>query len=451
MVIKTCEDYDVIVVGGGPAGIGAAVAASRCGAKTLLVERHNYLGGELATGLANLTFFDFKGRRVIGGIAEELVQRMVSKNASTGHVKVQSGQIYSTIYYDYEYLKYELMEMVLEAKVNLLFHVFFVDTVMDGLKACGIVVETKSGREVILGKVIIDTTGDADVAAAAGVSYEFGRTADGKAQAMTLMFRLGGVDLERIPLSEFQNQRAPGVTVGIKPGNSQPSLIRVQGSLRSWDDEVKRRNLFPDANHDICITSSRDGECNVNSTRVGNYSALNSRELTLAEIETRRQAYGLAKLLKEKVPGFENSYIQSTSCYIGVRETRRIIGEYVLTVEDVLEGRNFDDGIARSSYCIDIHDPEGKGITFNYIKDGGSCGIPYRCLLPRKIKNLIVAGRCISATHEAQASIRVTAICTATGEAAGVAGAMAVQKKLDVADVPINELKDTLRNNGAIL
>ncbi len=122
-----------------------------------------------------------------------------------------------------------------------------------------------------------------------------------------------------------------------------------------------------------------------------------------------------------------------------------------LTVDDVLEGRNFDDGIARSSYCVDIHDPEGKGITFNYIKDDGSCGIPYRCLLPRKIENLIVAGRCISATHEAQASIRVTAICTATGEAAGMAAAIAVKKNLNLADVPINELREMIRNNGGIL
>ncbi len=444
------EEFDVIVVGGGAAGIGAAIAASRHGAKTLLVERYGFLGGELVTGLAYLTFHDFNGRIVIGGIAQEIVEQLELMGATPGHLHVDDGQVYTVTYLDPEYFKYYVMEMLLKEKISILFHTFVVDVAKSNDKVVGVITESKSGRQMIRGKVIIDASGDGDVAAYAGAPYEKGAVGNGGMQAATLMFTLGGVELNRIP-DVFRNKRAPGVTYGKKLGEQETSIIRIQGSLEYWDDKVMEMDLFPDKNHDIAINSIRDGVCNVNATRIVGVDATKVEDLTRAEIEGRRQAFKLLKLLKENVSGFENAYILSTAPHVGIRESRRIMGEYVLTEQDVLNGQDFPDGVARGSYCIDIHDPEGKGITFQYIKDKGSYMIPYRCLVPQKVGGLLVAGRCISMTHGALGSARVTAICTASGQAAGTAAALASRRGIDVREVDILNLQQLLTKDGVIL
>jgi len=265
-------------------------------------------------------------------------------------------------------------------------------------------------------------------------------------QAMTLMFRLGHVDLEKVG-----QLWTKGSVKGLKSGETEESYIRGYGTLGPYEKYALEEGLFPDRNHLFWFNSMHSGELNINVTRIIGKDGTNAKDLTDAEIEGRRHIIRIVRFLRKYVPGFENCYIVSVAPHMGVRETRRIKGKYILTEEDIVEGRDFANSIGRCGYPCDIHDPKGKGIKFRFVKNKGSFGIPYRILVPLKIDNLLVAGRCVSATHEALGSIRVMGACMAMGQAAGTAIGMclkegAIPRKLDYED-----LREKLKEEGVIL
>jgi hypothetical protein len=428
MALSVVEEYDVIVAGGGPAGIGAGIAAARHGAKTLIVEQFGCLGGMMTSGLhTHLCILktaqggeDF----VVGGVPMELCRRGEQR---------QYGEIAGSNYdYEVEAMKRDLDDWALEAGCDLLYHSFASEAAVEDGRIVGLVVQNKSGRSLIGAGRVVDCTGDADVAASAGVPFEQGREADGLCQPVTLMFRVENVGWEA--LREYLRDD-PGCRdmcrKAIEAGDMPPFQTQLMGF---W------------------YTRFRPSQMGVNFTNLTRVDATSAGDLTRAEIECRRQVAILLEVFRRYLPGCENIYLLDTAQVIGIRESRRIVGEYVLTMDDVLALRKFEDGIARGSFFVDIHSPDDTGLFEpRHLPKGGYYDIPYRCLVPLEIDNLLVAGRCISVTHEALGSTRVMFQCMALGEAAGMAAAMSLQQQVTPRELDARVLRRELSEAGALV
>jgi len=443
-------NVDVVVVGGGPAGFVSAIAAARNRAKTALIERFNFLGGMAATGLPFLTFHNVLHEQIIKGIPQELVDRLMKLGASPGHIFCPHHVSFTT--FDPEMLKYVALQMAEETGVKLLFHTFAASPIVKDNIVRGVIVENKSGRQAILAKVVIDATGDADLAVAAGAPYEKRETT--MLQPGTLMFRMGNVNVDKIreyvtkhPESlptetEWEKQRI------WEPKYFQENRKFILVGLRNLIKEARGRGDYRSLqDFVILITLPREGEVAINMAKVV-FDGSDALSLSNAEVEGRKSVMDVMNFLKKYVPGFENSYLIDTAHHIGVRETRRIIGDYVLTKEDVINDKKFEDGIAMCGYFMDVHAPGGKQQHFR----GGTIkgfDIPYRCLLPKNVDNLLVAGRAISSTFEAQGAIRIMATCMAIGQAAGTAAALATIEGITPRKIDIKRLRRTLKEQGA--
>ena len=436
----------VLVAGAGPSGICAAIAAARAGAIVTVLEEKPFVGGNATLGLPIMTFHAFNGEQVINGIPQEVIDRLVEAGGCTGHVEARNAHMPSYALVDAEAIKYVGLQMLLEAGVRVMLHSFVVDALSENRAVTGIVVAGKSGLCIFTADRVVDCTGDADVAARAGAPFVKGRPEDAGMQAMSLNFRLGNVDLDTI-VKHF----GEGLIVGKKPGEAVERPIRGQGTFGPWDAEVEKEHLFPDRNHHLWWNSFREGEVNINTTRIFGKDPTELASLTDAEIEGRRQVHRVIHFLKRYVPGFEKAHLISTGSQIGIRETRRIVGEYTLTGDDVLEARRFPDAIARGSYPVDIHDPSGKGWGVRFVKAGAAYDIPYRCLVPQEIENLLVAGRCISADHVAIGSTRVMAPCMAMGQAAGLAAALSIEQNVSPRRLDVGLLRENLLKQKANL
>ncbi|MEO8411351.1 MAG: FAD-dependent oxidoreductase, partial [Propionivibrio sp.] len=350
-----------------------------------------------------------------------------------------------------EAVKTVALEMLTEAGVDVLFYTFFAGVVMDGDTITGVITESKSGRTATLARVVIDCTGDADVAYRAGVPCEKGN-AEGGMQPPTLMFCLAGVDTDKLRLSvanappaarTYLTDFIPAEYFG---QNHQFILVGLRELMQRAREE---RGLEIPNERTIIITGLKQGEAWINMTRVKGTDGTDARSLSTGEIEARAQIDDIVTYLINYVPGFEQAYFTKTAPFLGIRETRRIVGEYVMTQDDVLSCRHFDDAIAVASYPIDIHRPADDGCTLIWC---GDCyDIPYRSLLPKGVRNLLVAGRSISATHEAMGAIRVMATCMAMGEAAGRAAKMSVQGNRSLADIDVEELRRQQLARGVYL
>jgi hypothetical protein len=449
--------FDVAVIGGGPAGCVAAIAAAREGAHVVLVERYGFLGGSLTAAMvAPMMGFHAGPLQVVRGIPAEIVERLVAMDASPGHVPDPVDFCDTITPFDYEGLKRVLLEMTLEAGVDVWLH-----TVCLGARAEGGVVHAarvwqKDGEREIRAPIFVDASGDGDLSVSAGAQSEVGRPHDRRPQPMTLMFRLGGVDwsavmdyIERHP-DAVQHGQGRHERIDVAWLKSLPvrgfagfgGLVRAGREAGEWT--IPRDRL-------LVFEGVRRGEAVVNTTRVLNRLGIVGDDLAAAEIEGRRQAYQVVDFLRRRVPGFEAAYLLETPAQIGVRETRRIVGEYVLTADDIVAARKFDDAIACGAYPIDIHDPESDRLVTRRVPGGDYYTIPYRCLLPRGGKNWLVAGRCISATHEAFAAFRVSAIVMAIAQAAGTAAAMAASQGVSPREVDPVRLRRTLKNRGAFV
>ncbi len=448
---QLAADTDILVVGGGPAGLGAALGAANAGARVILAERYGFLGGNATAalvmplmsfhtqqpraekeGATNLYPTDHgRGEPVIAGALTKLLDRLIK----AGGAIAPSFKTGYTVPFDPEIFKLVALDLLDEAGVQFLFHAFASDVIADhGFR--GVVFETKSGPVVIRARVVVDSTGDGDVAARAGAPYEIGRDDDGLVQPMTLMFRI--TEFERDGFDAYVKEH-PDQWRGV---HGLWDLIRkatAEGKLKLPREDM----LF--------FATPHEREVSVNSTRVTRVLGTDVWDWSCAEWESRRQMREIAAFLRQYVPGFEKAYVVQSGVHVGVRETRRITGEYELSVEDILQARKFSDVIARSSYPVDIHNPEGTGTMLKRLPPGEAYDIPLRCLLPQKIDGLIVAGRCISGTHEALSSYRVMPVSMATGQAAGVCAALAVRYEKPPRAVPVSDVQHELIRQGANL
>lgn len=441
------RQYDVVVAGGGPAGIAAAIQAARSGVKTLLIERYGFLGGMSTAALVYpwMTFHSAVGDQVIRGTAQEIVDRLMARNASPGHLRDTIGFVYSLTPYHPEVYKVLACQMLKEAGAELLLHSTVMDVQMSGSRIASVLVHNKSGIRRVEAKAFVDASGDGDLAYMAGAPWEQGNQ-DHKVQPMTMKFRMKGVDLATVK-SYMQLNPEQFYEKSLISELDRLPLTGVMGFYRQW----RQANLPIEREGVLLFAGPGEDEVLVNVSRVSGLDPTKAEDLTEAEIEGRNQVLLLEEFFRRSVPGFEQAQVSSVGTQIGVRETRRIIGEYVLDGVDVLDARRFDDVIARSGYPIDIHNPEGKGVTANFIREGGAYDIPYRCIVPLDVPNLLLAGRCISTTHEAQAATRLTPSCMAFGQAAGTAAAIAVNQDCSAGEVPIRALQERLMRDKAEL
>ena len=441
----------MLVVGGGPAGLGAAIGAAQSGAETILAERYGFLGGNATAALVMplMSFHTQRGRpvpiaerklmptdhapgdAVIGGALRILLERLIA----AGGAFEPSKETGFTVPFDPEIFKLVALDLLDDVGVKYLFHAFAAD-VLDRGRPEGVVFETKSGPVVVKARAIVDCTGDGDIAARSGGQYEIGRDSDGFAQPMTLMFRM--VEVERDAFAAYVKAH-PDQWRGVHGLWELIEQATAAGEL-----DLPREDM-------LFFGTPHDHEVSVNSTRVTEVLGTSVWDLTHAEWKSRRQMRQVAAFLTRYVPGFEKAYVAQSGVQIGVRETRRIIGEYQLTAKDVLSARKFDDVIARGSYPIDIHNPHGKGTLLKRVPPGEAYDIPLRCLVPQNLDRVLVAGRCMSGTHEAHSSYRVMPISMATGQAAGVCAAMAARSGKTPRDIPAAEVQRELEKQGANL
>ncbi|MGE3276636.1 MAG: FAD-dependent oxidoreductase [Vicinamibacterales bacterium] len=445
-------DTDVLVVGGGPAGLGAALGAAAAGADVILAERYGFLGGNATAALVMplmsfhtqkptaerdgaLTLFPTDhgpGEPVIAGALKVLLDRLVTARAAIAP-SLTTGY---TVPFDPEAFKGVALDLLDEAGVHFLLHALAGDVLRDGDRVTGVVFETKSGPVVVRARVVVDATGDGDIAARAGVPFEVGRGDDALVQPMTLMFRMAEFDRAR-----FQDYVAehPDQWRGVHGLWDLVAKAAAAGEL-----ELAREDI-------LFFATPHAREVSVNSTRVTRALGTDVWDLSYAEWQSRRQMRQIAAFLTRHVPGFAEAYAVQSGVHVGVRETRRIQGEYQLTVEDILGARKFPDVIARSTYPVDIHNPEGTGTVLKRLPPGESYDIPLRALRPLEVQNVLVAGRCISGTHEAHSSYRVMPVSMATGQAAGVCAALASARDGDPKAVAVPEIQGELRRQGANL
>jgi len=436
--LEVIAEADVVVVGGGPGGVGAAVSAARNGAKTLILERFGTLGGTWTSGILSAIMVNSSVR----GIFTEFQREMDKRGGWSWWNKDDPS---SGGNYDSEVAKVVLDQMAAKAGISVLYfaqvaHVFKSE---DGRRVTGVVIQSKEGRHVITGKVFIDSSGDGDVSALAGVPYEIGRKGDHAMQPMTMMFKLDNVDTPR----------------------AKAYLETDHNCMRAWQ-KAKALGEVTVPREDVLLgTMPKPGLWNFNATRILGYDATKLKDVSAATTEGRRQVLEIASFMQNHIPGFENSILAETAPHIGVRETRRIRCDYTMTGDDIIQARKFPDVIARGTWWIDIHNPKGEGIAtvsggvttqHDASKLGPAPGdwyeIPYRSTTAHGMDNLLIASRCIDSTHEAHAGVRLSPQICAIGEGVGAAAAQMVVKNLTTTrDVNISEVQKTIRAAGALV
>ncbi|GAB4521905.1 MAG: FAD-dependent oxidoreductase [Anaerolineae bacterium] len=422
--LTTLWDADVIVVGSGSAGASAAIAAARTGANTVLIERFGFMGGTSTQVLDTFYGFYTPGAvayKVVGGVPDDVVSALKAYDAAFERPNTYGAG--TGVTYDPMMLRIVWEQLALQAGVRLLYHSFCTDVIREGQRITGVVVDGKRGLMKLTARVVIDCTGDADVSHQAGVPYELAGEID-PAQTLTTTFRMMHVDVAR---------------------------AKAFGKQAMWDkmDEAVKTGLYalPRKEGSWHITTQQ-GVIHTVMTRIADVDATDPVALTAAEIEGRRQVIEYTRFLKDYVPGYEKAELSWMCAPIGVRETRRIYGRYRLNREDCLTARKFEDAVAACGAPIEDHH-SGGDTKWEYLPDGMTYDIPYRTLLPNDIDNLLVAGRCFSATHDAHASCRSMAQMMALGQAAGMAAALSVREDVLPHELHTPDLQETLRQMGA--
>jgi hypothetical protein len=451
--------YDVIVVGGGFSGAIAAIAAAREGARTLIVEQYGFLGGMLtAAGVGPMMTFHADKMLLIRGITDEVIQRMVKKGKSAGHIFDTTGYTYTVTPFDAEGLKTELEEMAVEENIDILYHTMFCGARVVDSNITTITVCNKAGLTEYSAKVFIDASGDADLSAAAGVKFNKGSPDTGKSQAMTMMLRVNNVNTEsckayirdhdeefpRLEHDTYKVYRAKQLSIG---------------GFTLTTDRAKQDGAFTLRRKDVLFfETSNDGEYIINTSHITEYDNLDPVGYSRAEIEGRRQANEIFDMFKKYIPGFEQARLMYTGPFVGVRSSRQIIGMYTLDDNDIYECSQFPDAIAHSAYPVDVHSVKPMesltGMTHaeeNRFYWGKIRSLPYRCIVNPVINNLITVGRCVSVSYRAQGAFRTAPIVGAIGHAGGTAAALTAKAGCAARDVNIETLQEHIRRQGGYI
>lgn len=442
--------YNVIITGAGVSGCMAAIAAAREGASVLLLEQYGFSGGALTNaGVGPMMTFHAGTKQVVGGLAQELVDRLVEAGGSTGHIEDSTGYVSTVTPFAPETLKRVLDEMLLEAGVEVLYHSFLCAAKTEGRKLVSVTAASKNGLTEYRADCFVDATGDGDLAARAGASVKVGRNSDGLCQPMTMNFTIDNVDSKRLCREIHEHPENYNIRDLTALGRAERLL--VAGFYREFAAAKAEGRVTSERNDLMLFETSEPGTYVVNATRVVRRDPLDPKELSEAERLGRKQVEEIYRMLVNEAPGCEHARLVSTGIQIGVRESRRVSGEVVLTAGDLLEGRSYPDTIALGSYPIDIHDPSGNGTESVFLERGKFYQIPLRALISRDFDNLLVCGRCISATHEAIAALRVTPISMATGQAAGAASAVVAKTGVTAREIDPKEVIRRLQKQKVIL
>ena len=455
--VRAGPDYDVVVMGGGPSGAMAGIAAARAGARLLVVEQYGFFGGSLtAMGVGPMmSFHNNVGEQVVEGLPQELIDRLVARGASPGHIEDSTTYCATVTPFDSESLKLELEAMLEEAGADILFHTQLAGVQLDrDGRIAEILLCNKAGLTACAARVFVDASGDGDLAARAGVPFVMGREADAATQPMTMNLKVGNVDVERVRGYALENPDdfvfAHGVEEGLDRLRRTPRLS-LAGYRRAWEAARERGEVDVPREHVLFFETASPGVVIVNTSRVQGLDATDPLQLSKAERIGRRQCKQIFEFLRRHCPGFENAIRMDASSQIGVRESRHVRGLHTLTAEDLARQRAFPDPIALGGYPIDIHSPEQARTDSVHFRKGTTYQIPMRSLLVERPDNLVIAGRCISATHEAMAAFRVTPIAMAIGQAAGTIAATAVRTGIPPARGDYEAVKERLLADGARL
>ncbi|HXD40599.1 MAG TPA: FAD-dependent oxidoreductase [Ramlibacter sp.] len=455
--------FDVVVLGGGASGVTAAAASAKNGRKTLIIESGTMLGGELLSGMSLDGVLNARGEYVVGGVSDELLAECKKMDGFLGPIHDQRLICY--VCADPEVMKIAVMRVLERHGVTPWLQTFAEDVVVRDGVVTGLVAVNKSGRTIVTADTFIDCSGDGDLAVLAGAPYEVS-DASGDLQPVSLMFRMSNVDtrallnfaqnnVESLAVGEsdyIRGNRTDQQLVDLLVEQGQPSLFfKSEGPFLG--DAIRRGALAPTALIMIQPTSKARREVCVNATRVGgNIDGTDTAVLSGTVGTLMEQVWKTSEFLKMHLPGFDKAAFAALAPRVGVRETRRIMGDYVLTMEDVVSGRKFpESAIAKGAQHVDIHQSGTTQIRIP-IANGGSYDIPFGCLLPRRLKNVMVAGRCLSATREGMGTARTMGPCMAMGEAAGTAAAMLAERGLrETRDLPVRDLQKRLKENGAVI
>lgn len=441
--IPVRAEVDVLVVGAGPAGLMAAQAAAlEKGTKVMLVESRGFLGGNMTIGLPLLGFLGRKGNVVIKGLPLQFVERLQEKGLATHHRACPLHV--SLTMNDPEGTKHLAFQIIKECGIDLLMYAFATDVIMEGNTVKGVIIDSKKGREAILAKRVIDCTGDGDIAYRAGAPMNYGNE-KGIPQPPTLMFSMRGVDSRK--LRDAVADHPDVYDIDFIPNE----FFRADDNctfvgFRNQIKKAREAGYKLPVERTIFMTGMAPDEWWVNMSRVNGIDATDPAQYTQGEIICAEQNEEIVRYLKAYIPGFENAYVDRVAPFMGIRETRRIVGEYILTEDDIFNCARFDDVIAVASYPVDLHHPVGGDCSLYWCPD--CYDIPYRCLIPQKIDGLIVAGRNVSMTHLALASARVMAPAMALGEAAGKAAALSVKENVELRDLDVRKLQESLKAEG---
>ncbi len=446
--------FDVAVAGGGPAGFAAAIAASRSGASTVLLEAMPTVLANITSGPleAIMTFHDAESA-VVKGIAQELIDLCVSMGGSSGHVPDTVGYCKTITPFSPEIAKVAAFEMLRNAGITLLLQTPVSDTVIEGKSLRYVIAQSRSSRLAIEAKAFIDCTGDGDLAFAAGCEFEKGDE-DGRLQPMTSLVHMGGVDYGKLldyvvkNKSDFRLYEEQSFDDCVRSaGKGVYKPLHLWGFQDMLERGFREGRLSLRRNEMHLMTGFYGSEAILNFTRCDG-DGTNAVERTQAQMSTVKQAYEIYIWLKETIPAFADSYFVSIGT-VGIREGRRIKGRYCLTEKDVIEGKLFPDTIAKGAFPIDIHKPGGTSL--ECIRLNQSYTIPMSSLISSEVDNLLMGGRCICCTHKAQASVRITATSMATGQAAGVIAAMKALSGKPLAELNYGEVRKNLMNQNMIL
>jgi hypothetical protein len=420
--------YDIVVCGGGPGGVCAAIAAARLKKKVLLIERYGFLGGMATAGLVQpFMEFETNGQLIVRGIFEEVRNRLTERGGYS------DGERRRWHAFDAEVLKMVEQEMCIESGVEILYHAFIREVVYDHGNIQSVIACTKGGDIRIDADIFIDATGDGDVAYLSGADFKKGRDGDGLMQPATLFFEMSNVDESQ--LNEY---------------------IDLNLENKKFDKTTKTAQEKGDLTHDVeetlWIYKPEKGTVSFNVSRLYQYDATNPFDLTKLQIEGLKQVYQIAEYAKKYLPGFKNATISKIAPQVGIRETRRIAGDYTVTENDLLSLKEFPDRIGRGCYEIDVHTPDGKGEgSWIHFPKGESYTIPFRSLLVTGKDNLIMGCRAISATHIAHGALRVQPNVMTIGQAAGTAAALALEKEMTMRDLPVDLLQERLRKDNVVI
>ena len=456
------HEFDFVVVGGGCAGIAAATSAAKNGARTLLIEAGSMIGGELVTGLPVDGALNARGEWIVGGVLKEVLDEHERLGGYIGPVK--DWRLIWYVCIDPETMKIAVSNVVRRAGVHVWMYSFAEDVVMNQGRISGVVVVNKRQRCLVRAKVFIDCSGDGDVAMLAGgeamVSNELGEF-----QPLTMLFRMGGVDKRR--LLDFCVEHPENLAVGesewmgseLTPRECAERLrqqgeaaVFIKGDGPLIQEGIRSGELSPTALIGIIPVSNERNEVSINTTRIANIDATDTRALSNAFGGLVDQAWSCIRFMQKRVPGFEKAYFAGLAHRIGIRETRRVVGDYILTRDDVFNARKRDDGIGKGSHHIDIHQDGTKQVRIP-VRHGGSYDMPYTMLVAKGLTNLYVAGRCMSADREAHGSARVMGPCMAQGEASGLGAVLSIASNDpgNLRSVPVRRLRDGLVAQGAII